>query len=186
QAKTSGKFSDEELDKLWREFKHHKEKIREYNILLETVSRTEEEILHNKHRELKEKLRSINQGFERLRKVSHQGYDTTSGMIQQHAGQAMPLSSSLSLGFFALKNLFEELKHFEAKIEKHHHYQKQLEISHQKLKHVEETGDKDHLNRNKEKYAMLQEKTKELGYKVKKHLQDLSSRISQGLQHNEL
>lgn len=41
-----------------------------------------EEILHNKHRELKEKLRSINQGFERLRKVSHQGYDTTSGMIQ--------------------------------------------------------------------------------------------------------
>lgn len=41
QAKTSGKFSDEELDKLWREFKHHKEKIREYNILLETVSRTE-------------------------------------------------------------------------------------------------------------------------------------------------
>lgn len=41
QAKTSGKFSDEELDKLWREFKHHKEKIHEYNILLETVSRTE-------------------------------------------------------------------------------------------------------------------------------------------------
>lgn len=41
QAKSSGKFSDEELDKLWREFKHHKEKIREYNILLETVSRTE-------------------------------------------------------------------------------------------------------------------------------------------------
>ncbi|NWI06592.1 AMRP protein, partial [Tichodroma muraria] len=194
QAKTSGKFSDEELDKLWREFKHHKEKIHEYNILLETVSRTEdihknvispseenlvkEEILHNKHRELKEKLRSINQGFERLRKVSHQGYDTTSGMIQQHAGQAMPLSSS--------SGLVEELKHFEAKIEKHHHYQKQLEISHQKLKHVEGTGDKDHLNRNKEKYAMLQEKTKELGYKVKKHLQDLSSRISQGLQHNEL
>lgn len=41
QAKTSGKFSDEELDKLWREFKHHREKIHEYNILLETVSRTE-------------------------------------------------------------------------------------------------------------------------------------------------
>ncbi|XP_039587479.1 alpha-2-macroglobulin receptor-associated protein [Passer montanus] len=85
-----------------------------------------------------------------------------------------------------LESFREELKHFEAKIEKHHHYQKQLEISHQKLKHVEGTGDKDHLNRNKEKYAMLQEKTKELGYKVKKHLQDLSSRISQGLQHNEL
>lgn len=32
----------------------------------------------------------------------------------------------------------EELKHFEVKIEKHNHYQKQLEISHQKLKHVGE------------------------------------------------
>lgn len=38
--------------------------------------------MHNKHRELKDKLRSINQGFERLRKVSHQGYDATSGTIQ--------------------------------------------------------------------------------------------------------
>lgn len=41
QAKTSGKFSREELDKLWREFQHHKEKVREYNVLLETLSRTE-------------------------------------------------------------------------------------------------------------------------------------------------
>lgn len=51
-------------------------------------------------------------------------------------------------------------------MEKHHHYQKQLEISHQKLKHVEGMGDKEHLSRNKEKYALLEEKTKELGYKV--------------------
>lgn len=51
-------------------------------------------------------------------------------------------------------------------MEKHHHYQKQLEISHQKLKHVEGMGDKEHLSRNKEKYTMLEEKTKELGYKV--------------------
>lgn len=57
-----------------------------------------EEILHNKHRELKEKLRSINQGFERLRKVSHQGYDTTSGMIQQ------------GLCFFGIHFIFKKLK----------------------------------------------------------------------------
>lgn len=31
---------------------------------------------------------------------------------------------------------------------------------------MEGTGDKDHLSRNKEKYIMLEEKTKELGYKV--------------------
>uniref|UniRef100_A0A674H356 LDL receptor related protein associated protein 1 n=3 Tax=Taeniopygia guttata TaxID=59729 RepID=A0A674H356_TAEGU len=181
KAKTSGKFSDEELDKLWREFKHHKEKIREYNILLETVSRTEdihknvinpseenlvkEEILHNKHRELKEKLRSINQGFERLRKVSHQGYDTTSEFEEPRVIDLWDMAKSANFTEKELESFREELKHFEAKIEKHHHYQKQLEISHQKLKHVEETGDKDHLNRNKEKYAMLQEKTKELGYK---------------------
>lgn len=41
QAKTSGKFSREELDKLWRELQHHREKVREYNVLLETLSRTE-------------------------------------------------------------------------------------------------------------------------------------------------
>ena len=60
----------------------------------------------------------------------------------------------------------EELKHFEVKIEKHNHYQKQLEISHQKLKHVENFGDQEHVTRNKERYAMLEEQTKELGYKV--------------------
>ncbi|KAM3848441.1 alpha-2-macroglobulin receptor-associated protein isoform 2-T2 [Vipera latastei] len=95
KAKSSGKFSEEELEKLWREFQHHKEKVHEYNILLETVSRTEDvhknminpvedesvaktELLHRKHSELKEQLHSINQGFERLRKVSHQGYDSSS------------------------------------------------------------------------------------------------------------
>ncbi|XP_019334697.1 alpha-2-macroglobulin receptor-associated protein [Alligator mississippiensis] len=242
KAKTSGKFSEDELDKLWREFKHHKEKIHDYNLLLETVSRTEEihknvinpsdenvvkeELLHSKHRELKDKLRSISQGFERLRKVSHQGYDTTSGstvkigshslrfstgLYQGREGQAenepncldrgcaeplefeeprvidlWDMAKSANFTEKELESFREELKHFEAKIEKHQHYQKQLEISHQKLKHIEGTGDKDHLNRNREKYTMLEEKTKELGYKVKKHLQDLSGRISRGLQHNEL
>lgn len=41
QAKTSGKFSREELDKLWREFQHHREKVREYSVLLEALSRAE-------------------------------------------------------------------------------------------------------------------------------------------------
>ncbi|XP_019408626.1 PREDICTED: alpha-2-macroglobulin receptor-associated protein isoform X1 [Crocodylus porosus] len=242
KAKTSGKFSEDELDKLWREFKHHKEKIHDYNLLLETVSRTEEihknvinpseenvvkeELLHSKHRELKDKLRSINQGFERLRKVSHQGYDTTSGSTVKIGSHSLQFSASLYQGREGqaenepnrldhgcteplefeeprvidlwdmaksanftekeLESFREELKHFEAKVEKHQHYQKQLEISHQKLKHIEGMGDKDHLNRNREKYTMLEEKTKELGYKVKKHLQDLSGRISKGLQHNEL
>lgn len=63
----------------------------------------------------------------------------------------------------------EELKHFEAKIEKHNHYQQQLEVSHQKLRHVEKLGDPEHISRNRERYAQLEERTKELGYKVGAH-----------------
>ncbi|XP_044299996.1 alpha-2-macroglobulin receptor-associated protein [Varanus komodoensis] len=203
KARSSGRFQEEELDKLWREFAHHREKVREYNILLETVRRAEdthknminpleeeqlrkEERLLGQHSELKERLHSINQGFERLRRVSHQGYDATSEFEEPRVIDLWDMAKSTNFTEKELESLREELKHFEAKVEKHHHYQKQLEISHQKLKHVEGTGDKEHIVRNKEKYTMLEEKTKDLGYKVKKHLQDLSSRISRGLQHNEL
>lgn len=43
QAQSSGKFLSEELLSLKREFQHHKDKIHEYNILMDTVSRTEGE-----------------------------------------------------------------------------------------------------------------------------------------------
>nr|XP_025742985.1 alpha-2-macroglobulin receptor-associated protein isoform X2 [Callorhinus ursinus] len=148
KAKTSGKFSSEELDRLRREFQHHKEKVRAYSVLLETLSRTEE--------------------FEEPRVIDLWDLAKSSNFTEKE-----------------LESFREELKHFEAKIEKHNHYQKQLEISHQKLKHVESFGDREHVSRNKEKYAVLEEKTKELGYKVKKHLQDLSGRISRA-RHNEL
>lgn len=95
KAKTSGKFSSEELGKLWRELQHHKEKVQEYHVLLETLSGTEEsqenvigpvdrsgvqaEALASRHAELKDRLRSIGQGFDRLRRVSHQGYGAETG-----------------------------------------------------------------------------------------------------------
>ncbi|XP_037685239.1 alpha-2-macroglobulin receptor-associated protein [Choloepus didactylus] len=202
KAKTSGKFSSEELEKLWRELKHHKEKVHEYNVLMETVSRTEEThenvispsetgpakeaVLHSKHAELKDRLRAINQGFDRLRRVSHRGYEADSEFEEPRVIDLWDMAKSANFTEKELESFREELKHFEAKIEKHNHYQKELEISHEKLKHVENFGDREHLTRKKEKYALLEEKTKELGYKVKKHLQDLSSRISRGLQHNEL
>nr|XP_004656056.1 alpha-2-macroglobulin receptor-associated protein [Jaculus jaculus] len=201
KAKTSGKFSSEELDKLWREFLHHKEKVHEYNVLLDTLSRAEEgyeniispsdmshiksDVLYSKHGELKDRLRSITQGLDRLRKVSHQGYGPASEFEEPRVIDLWDLAQSANFTEKELESFREELKHFEAKIEKHNHYQKQLEISHQKLKHVESIGDREHISRNKEKYALLEEKTKELGYKVKKHLQDLSSRVSRA-RHNEL
>ncbi|XP_037385900.1 alpha-2-macroglobulin receptor-associated protein, partial [Talpa occidentalis] len=202
KATTSGKFSSEDLDKLWREFQHHREKVQEYNILLEALSRTEDvhendirpaglgpaqqELLRDKHAELKDRLRALNQGFDRLREVSHQGYGTRPAEFEEpRVTELWELARSANFSEKELESLREELKHFEVKVEKHKHYQEQLQISHQKLKHVESTGDREHVGRSKERYALLEEKTKELGYKVKKHLQDLSGRISRA-RHNEL
>ncbi|XP_054437869.1 alpha-2-macroglobulin receptor-associated protein [Pteronotus mesoamericanus] len=202
KAQTSGKFSREELDKLWRELQHHREKVREYNMLLQTLSRTEEirenaispvdmsraqeeAVLHGKHAELKDRLRGIDQGYDRLRRVSHQGYGAEAEFEEPRVADLWDLARSANFTEEELEAFREELKHFEVKIEKHSHYQKQLEISHQKLKHVEQQGDQEHVSRNRERYALLEERTKELGYKVKKHLQDLSSRISRA-RHNEL
>lgn len=201
KAQSSGKFSSEELDKLWRELLHHKEKVHEYNVLLEALSRAEEgfenvlnpsdmshvksDALYRKHGELKDKLRSITQGLDRLRKVSHQGYGPAAEFEEPRVIDLWDLAQTANFTEEELESFREELKHFEAKIEKHNHYQKQLEVSHQKLKHVESLGDREHISRNKEKYALLEEKTKELGYKVRKHLQDLSSRVSRA-RHNEL
>lgn len=47
QAKSSGRFSSEELLNLKKEFQHHKDKIHEYNILIDAVSRTEGESMQN-------------------------------------------------------------------------------------------------------------------------------------------
>ncbi|EHA98975.1 Alpha-2-macroglobulin receptor-associated protein [Heterocephalus glaber] len=238
KAKSSWKFSSEELDKLWREFLHHKAKVQEYNVLLDTLSRTEEaysndvgpvdlslgkgDALYGKHRELKEKLQSINRGFDRLHKTANFTKKELESFRGDHVYvlpmpgaawatavtgplgaerkaaerlQRVPVHLALPLhGDSGASNpgrpgcgghTKEELKHFEAKVEKHNHYQKQQEISHKKLKHMEPIGHQEHVSRNREKYTLLEERTKELGYKVKRHLQDLSSRVSR-TGHNEL
>uniref|UniRef100_A0A8C2D7Y4 Low density lipoprotein receptor-related protein associated protein 1 n=1 Tax=Cyprinus carpio TaxID=7962 RepID=A0A8C2D7Y4_CYPCA len=202
KAKTSGKFSDEELQTLQREFHHHKDKINEYNIVMDTVSQTEEihknvisplegdmkeHVVHKKHADLKQRMRDLNQGFERLRKITHEGYSADSEFKEPRVIELWEMAKRSNLTEVELDSLKEELRHFETKVEKHQHYQEQLELSHQKLKHVEALGDKDHIMRNKEKYNTLAEKAREMGYKMKKHLQDLTNKISQnGLQHNEL
>uniref|UniRef100_A0A8C5P6C7 LDL receptor related protein associated protein 1 n=1 Tax=Leptobrachium leishanense TaxID=445787 RepID=A0A8C5P6C7_9ANUR len=181
KAKTSGKFTEEEMENLWREFMHHKEKMNEYSILLDTVSRDEEvhknvispdeyvvkeDVLHSKHTDLKDKLQSINQGYERLRKLSHEGYEIGAEFIQPRVNELWEMAKTSNFSEAELDSFKEELKHFETKLEKHQHYQKQLEISHEKLKHVAESGDQDHLIKSKEKYTMLTDKIKEMGYKA--------------------
>ncbi|XP_070840362.1 alpha-2-macroglobulin receptor-associated protein [Chaetodon trifascialis] len=202
KAKSSGKFSNEELLSLKREFQHHKDKIHEYNILMDTVSRTEEihknvisplegdakeHVLHQKHTDLKQKMRDLNQGFDRLRKLSHEGFTENSEFREPRVIELWEAAKRANLSKDELDSLKEELRHFETKVEKHSHYQEQLELSHQKLQHVETSGDKEHIRKTQEKYNTLAEKTRDMGYKMKKHMQDLSNKISrQGLEHNEL
>lgn len=202
KAQSSGKFSNEELLSLKREFQHHKDKIHEYNIFMDTVSRTEEihknvisplegdakeHVLHQKHTDLKQKMRDLSQGFERLRKLSHEGFTQDSEFREPRVIELWEAAKRANLSDDELDSLKEELRHFETKVEKHSHYQEQLELSHQKLRHVESLGDKEHIKRNQEKYETLAEKTREMGYKMKKHMQDLSNKISrEGLDHNEL
>ncbi|KAJ0050473.1 hypothetical protein NL108_003705, partial [Boleophthalmus pectinirostris] len=180
KAQSSGKFSSEELLSLKREFQHHKDKIHEYNILMDTVSRTEEihknvisplegdtkeHVLHQKHTDLKKKMKDLNQGFERLRKISHEGFTEDSEFREPRVIELWEAAKRSNLTQDELDSLKEELRHFETKVEKHNHYQEQLELSHQKLRHVESLGDTEHIKRNQEKYNTLAEKTREIAYK---------------------
>lgn len=202
KAQSSGKFSEEELQILRKEFEHHKDKIHEYNVVMDTVSRTEEihknEIspldgeqktssLHEKHKDLKNRMRNLNQGLERLRKITHEGFDSDNEFKEPKVIELWEMAKRSNLSEDELDSLKEELRHFETKVEKHQHYQEQLEYSHQKLQHIQAMGDEDHITRHKEKYNTLADKAREIGYKMKKHLQDLTNKISRdGLQHNEL
>ncbi|XP_010833838.1 PREDICTED: alpha-2-macroglobulin receptor-associated protein-like [Bison bison bison] len=196
QAKTSGKFSSEELDKLWRELQHHKEKVQEYHALLETLGGAEgapcavgAQTVPERGCRLSAGTRSASRGRWHTPWASRAGVTarlhSRAEFTEPRVLDLWDMAKSANFTEKELESFREELKHFEVKIEKHNHYQKQLEISHQKLKHVESFGDQQHVTRNRERYATLEERTKELGYKVKKHMQDLSSRISRA-RHNEL
>lgn len=69
-------------------------------------------------------------------------------------------------------------------MEKHSHYQEQLELSHQKLQHVEALGDKEHIKKTQEKYYTLAEKTREIGYKVRKDKKQKGCRFARSALSN--
>lgn len=66
-------------------------------------------------------------------------------------------------------------------MEKHSHYQEQLELSHQKLQHVEALGDQEHIRKTQEKYNTLAEKTREIGYKVSRRANLVASGLTSNL-----
>uniref|UniRef100_A0A8C7MTF2 Low density lipoprotein receptor-related protein associated protein 1 n=1 Tax=Oncorhynchus kisutch TaxID=8019 RepID=A0A8C7MTF2_ONCKI len=185
KAKSSGKFSEEEMQSLKRD----RTEVRGlfYNVISPLEGEVKQHVLHQKHTDLKDKMRDLNQGFERLRKLSHEGFSEDSEFKEPRVIELWEMAQRANLTGDELDSLKEELKHFETKVEKHSHYQEQLELSHQKLRHVESLGDNDHILRNQERYNNLAEKTREMGYKMKKHMQDLTSKISRkGLDRNEL
>lgn len=49
------------------------------NVISPLEGDTKEAELHKKHTDLKQKMRDINHGFERLRKLSHEGFAADSG-----------------------------------------------------------------------------------------------------------
>ncbi|KAK2115341.1 Alpha-2-macroglobulin receptor-associated protein [Saguinus oedipus] len=67
-------------------------------------------VLHSRHMELKERLHSINQGLDRLRRLSHQGYDTEAGeCLERRAPGPVGTAEALSvLSTQAWSQEFEE------------------------------------------------------------------------------
>lgn len=52
------------------------------NVISPLEGDTKEHVLHKKHTDLKQKMRDLNQGFERLRKISHEGFSEDSGELE--------------------------------------------------------------------------------------------------------
>lgn len=49
------------------------------NVITPLEGDMKEQVLHQKHADLKQRMRDLNQGFERLRKITHEGYGADSG-----------------------------------------------------------------------------------------------------------
>lgn len=50
------------------------------NVISPLEGEVKEHVLHQKHADLKQRMKDLNQGFERLRKITHEGYSDDSGV----------------------------------------------------------------------------------------------------------
>uniref|UniRef100_A0A8C6U9H9 Low density lipoprotein receptor-related protein associated protein 1 n=1 Tax=Neogobius melanostomus TaxID=47308 RepID=A0A8C6U9H9_9GOBI len=155
KAQSSGKFSSDELLSLKREFQHHKDKIHEYNILIDTVSRTEGERVHGLHRTMLSYSSTFDSNPDFFPVSVPSPPDCSAEFREPRVIELWEAAKRANLTQDELDSLKEELHHFETKVEKHNHYREQLDLSHQKLRHVESLGDEEHIQRNQEKYNTL-------------------------------
>lgn len=72
------------------------------NVISPLEGDTKDRVLHEKHTDLKQKMRDLNQGFERLQKLSHEGFTEDSGEGERTL--AHTYTSSLFLYLFNLFN----------------------------------------------------------------------------------
>lgn len=67
------------------------------NVISPLDGDTKEAELHKKHTDLKQKMRDINHGFERLRKLSHEGFTEDSGERGENRARSERLRCRLAV-----------------------------------------------------------------------------------------
>lgn len=67
------------------------------NVISPLEGDTKEHVLQQKHTDLKQKMRDLNQGFERLRKLSHEGFTEDSGEKTHTCIKLLSFCTSVSL-----------------------------------------------------------------------------------------
>lgn len=81
------------------------------NVISPLEGDAKEHVLHQKHTELKQKMKDLNQGFERLRKLSHEGFTEDSG--EGDNTHKCKCVSSLFLHSILTLHLFYQLNHWD-------------------------------------------------------------------------
>ncbi|KAK7111519.1 hypothetical protein V1264_011134 [Littorina saxatilis] len=188
-------FSARDLEKLRDEFWHQQMKVDEMNFLrkeMDVEDITDNEIEGSKKTgKSAEQLKQLNQEMKKKNKDIKAGYYDLEGKFDKFDKEEPEFKDSRVYQLWAvaqktdwpaeeLQSFKEELKHFETRLEKHEFLENQLERSADSLS---EAGE----NANHEKHRKLEEKTSDLGYKVKKLHNDLKTRVGKAFSgHLEL
>ncbi|XP_070543854.1 alpha-2-macroglobulin receptor-associated protein-like [Ptychodera flava] len=117
QAKQSGKFTDEELDTLRKEFGHYEDQVTEYRQLAEEIDQTnpDADAYHVKRLELKIKNREMSDNYKQLESLAQ-----TTDYNEFLDGRVRRIWSDALASNFTdeeLQTLKVELSHFEVKIQ---------------------------------------------------------------------
>ncbi|XP_025106175.1 alpha-2-macroglobulin receptor-associated protein-like isoform X2 [Pomacea canaliculata] len=189
-------FTEQDLEKLREEFWHQQMKIDELNFLknelgIEDV--TDNEISGSKKSGMTlEKRKDLNLDLKTKNKDIKSGYFRLEGMFSEFDKEEPDFKDNRVYQLWAMaqktnwseeeRNSFkEELRHFENRLYKQEFFEDQLRKSADALKNDLEDGS------YPEKHLQLEQKTRDLGIKVKKLHSDLKTRVDKAFaKHLEL